>query len=143
MRKEIHQSKCEEWEKLIDQWIGSGLSKKQWCNENNINVRQLRYWQRVLKREVTGQNDSDNSGGQGCDANEPVDTASHVSPSGGFYEMPSSRQPNSKHRVISDDCENECLHPELVIRRSGYCIEINAGVSRNTLELVLAVLADA
>lgn len=27
MRKEIHQSKCEEWEKLIDQWIGSGLSK--------------------------------------------------------------------------------------------------------------------
>ena len=28
MRKEIHQSKCEEWEKLIDQWIGSGLSKK-------------------------------------------------------------------------------------------------------------------
>lgn len=29
------------------------------------------------------------------------------------------------------------------IRRNGYCIEINAGVSRNTLELVLAVLADA
>ena len=79
MRKEIHQSKCEEWEKLIDQWIGSGLSKKQWCNENNINVRQLRYWQRVLKREVTGQNDSDNSGGQGCDTNEPADTASLAS----------------------------------------------------------------
>ena len=143
MRKEIHQSKCEEWEKLIDQWIGSGLSKKQWCNENNINVRQLRYWQRVLKREVTGQNDLDNSGGQGCDTNEPADTASLVSPSGGFYEMPSSRQPNSKHRVISDDCETECLCTELVIRRNGYCIEINAGVSRNTLELVLAVLADA
>ncbi len=33
-----------------------------------------------------------------------------------------SRQPNSKHRVISDDCENECLRPELVIRRSGYCM---------------------
>ena len=133
MRKEIHQSKCEEWEKLIDQWIGSGLSKKQWCNENNINVRQLRYWQRVLRREVTGQNDSDNSGGKGCDANEPVDTASLVSPSGGFYEMPSSRQPNSKHRVISDDCETECLRPELVIRRNGYSIEINAGVSRDIL----------
>lgn len=22
MRKEMHQSKCEEWEKIIDQWIG-------------------------------------------------------------------------------------------------------------------------
>ena len=35
-----------EWREIIRTWSKSGMTKKDWCNENNVPLRQFYYWQR-------------------------------------------------------------------------------------------------
>ena len=37
-----------EWEKRIQDWKASGLSKAKWCRDNECNVHQMHYWVKKL-----------------------------------------------------------------------------------------------
>ena len=37
-------SKLKQWQKTIDDWKSSGLSKKQYCKNHNLKVHNLHYW---------------------------------------------------------------------------------------------------
>ena len=42
-------SKREEWKRKLESWKASGLSGLKWCQENEENYPQFRYWKSILK----------------------------------------------------------------------------------------------
>lgn len=46
MDRELNKQK---WQEVIESQRSSGLSQKQWCEENQVNLHSLRYWVRRLK----------------------------------------------------------------------------------------------
>lgn len=52
MDKITHEVRLANWTNLIQDCLSSGLSKKQWCLENQVNEKQFYYWQRRVREEV-------------------------------------------------------------------------------------------
>lgn len=52
MRKEIHEIRLREWEKLFEDYRASGLSQRQWCEQHNLKLRAFQYWQHLLREEA-------------------------------------------------------------------------------------------
>ncbi|BES63915.1 hypothetical protein SANA_03540 [Gottschalkiaceae bacterium SANA] len=46
MDRELNKQK---WQEIIEHQRSSGLSQKQWCEENQVNLHSFRYWVRRLK----------------------------------------------------------------------------------------------
>lgn len=42
------------WGSRVRAYLNSGMTRKQWCEENDINVRTLAYWIRKLRDEEKG-----------------------------------------------------------------------------------------
>ncbi|WP_143321927.1 IS66 family insertion sequence element accessory protein TnpB [Clostridium sp. HBUAS56010] len=52
MDKITHEVRLINWTKLIKECLSSGLSKKQWCSQNQIDEKQFYYWQRRVREEI-------------------------------------------------------------------------------------------
>ncbi|WP_333646053.1 IS66 family insertion sequence element accessory protein TnpA [Lacrimispora sp.] len=52
MDKITHEVRLTNWTKLIQECLSSGLSKKQWCLQNQIDEKQFYYWQRRVREEI-------------------------------------------------------------------------------------------
>lgn len=51
MKVARHEILKEKWREIIKRYNESGLSVKQWCNENNISPTQYYYWLRVIRQD--------------------------------------------------------------------------------------------
>ena len=71
------QQKMAEWAKKVKQCRSSGLSVREWCQENRINISSYYKWQRKIYSVVEAEKESQVS--------EFVD----VTPSAGMYETAS------------------------------------------------------
>lgn len=138
MQKEVHEIRCREWQRLFEVWAASGMSKTQWCKQNGVSERQMLYWQKVLRNEAIQKMKSqetlpDNSNGHS------------LVPSGKeFFEItPASLDKQSSFLQSAPSKSESSVTPELTIRYGKYSLDVNASVSRDTLAIVLSVLADA
>lgn len=52
MDKITHQMRCEQWTKIINNCLTSGMTKTAWCKENGISDKVFFYWQRILHTEA-------------------------------------------------------------------------------------------
>ena len=52
MDKITHEIRLTNWTKLIKECLSSGLSKKQWYSQNQIDEKQFYYWQRKVREEI-------------------------------------------------------------------------------------------
>lgn len=52
MDKIAHEVRAQEWISIIQAWRSSGLTKKQWCEENGVSLRQFFYWQKNIREEL-------------------------------------------------------------------------------------------
>lgn len=52
MDKKIHEKRLAQWTKVIEECNASGLTKRQWCQENNISEKVFHYWQRRVREAV-------------------------------------------------------------------------------------------
>ncbi|WP_342756270.1 IS66 family insertion sequence element accessory protein TnpA [Kineothrix sedimenti] len=52
MDKITHKMRLARWSKLIQKCNVSGLSKKQWCEQNQVDEKQFYYWQRRVREEA-------------------------------------------------------------------------------------------
>ena len=49
MDQEVNIIRIENWKRLILEANNSGLSKTEWCRQNNINIKTFFYWQRKVR----------------------------------------------------------------------------------------------
>lgn len=52
-KQKIHQEKLNHWMSLFQQQAASGLTIRQWCEQNNCSFHSFNYWKHILKEEYT------------------------------------------------------------------------------------------
>ena len=52
MDKLTHQMRLSQWTSVVKACSESGLSKNEWCRQNNINIKVYYYWQRRVREAV-------------------------------------------------------------------------------------------
>ena len=52
MDKITHQVRAEQWTRILNECMSSGMSKTAWCRANGISEKQFFYWQRILRKEA-------------------------------------------------------------------------------------------
>lgn len=54
-RQKLHQAKLNEWAAAFADHKTSGLTIRQWCDQNNVSFHAFNYWKYLLKEEVVSQ----------------------------------------------------------------------------------------
>ena len=52
MDKTTHAVRLQQWSEIIQAQLASGMSKRDWCRENNVPEKQFFYWQRRVRKEL-------------------------------------------------------------------------------------------
>ena len=50
-KQKIHHAKLNQWIGLFKEQADSGLTVRQWCEENNYSIHTYNYWKHILKEE--------------------------------------------------------------------------------------------
>lgn len=54
-RQKLHQIHLNEWATRFADQKASGLTVRQWCDQNNYSVHTYNYWKHILKEELANQ----------------------------------------------------------------------------------------
>ena len=54
-RQKLHQIHLQEWTVRFADQKASGLTVRQWCEQNNLSFHTYNYWKHLLKEEVVDQ----------------------------------------------------------------------------------------
>lgn len=54
-KQKLHQIHLNEWAVRFSDQKSSGLTVKQWCEQNNFTIHTYNYWKHVLKEELASQ----------------------------------------------------------------------------------------
>ena len=112
MDKTTHQIRCEQWTKIINECLASGMNKTAWCRENGISVKSFFYWQRILRNEayIIEQ----------VPAAAPTSEGTPVA----FVELKS----------LPSGSDPTLFQPDIIIRKGGVALEISNTASPELLK---------
>ena len=54
-KQKFHHAKLSQWIRLFKEQADSGLTVRQWCEENNYSIHTYNYWKHILKEEVVSK----------------------------------------------------------------------------------------
>lgn len=54
-KQKLHQLRLNEWSSRFSDQKASGLTVKQWCDQNNLSIHTYNYWKHLLKEELASQ----------------------------------------------------------------------------------------
>ena len=54
-KQKLHQIRMNEWATRFSDQKASGLTVKEWCNQNNLSIHTYNYWKHALKEELASQ----------------------------------------------------------------------------------------
>ena len=54
-KQKLHQLRLNEWSSQFSAPKASGLTVKQWCDQNNMSIHTYNYWKHLLKEELASQ----------------------------------------------------------------------------------------
>lgn len=117
MDKITHKMRLDNWAHLIQECNSSGLSKKRWCEQNQVDEKQFYYWQRKVREDIYTRQSS----------LLPTESTS------GFVEVP------SVINKVEHPCERE--NSSATIHVNGCTIKIADSASDTFLRRLLGVLS--
>lgn len=54
-KQKLHQAHLAEWAARFSEQKASGLTIRQWCEQNNVSIHKYNYWKHQLKEQVVDQ----------------------------------------------------------------------------------------
>lgn len=54
-RQKLHQLRMNEWATRFSDQKASGLTVKEWCDQNDLSIHTYNYWKHALKEELASQ----------------------------------------------------------------------------------------
>ncbi len=138
MNTKSHAARVAQWIPIINACDSrdAGVTKKEWCEQHNIKLKSLEYWQRTVRNEAlekASEVTTDNAGAGGCfditDQLLQAPTALSV--------LTSAQQDVPITQPFSPATS------ELVIQADIYLVYVNETVREKTLRTVLRALKDA
>lgn len=123
-KQKLHQAQLTQWAARISDQKASGLTIRQWCDQNHISFHKYNYWKHLLKEEVVDQM---------LPEIVPLSVPA-VSPSAG-KALPQSTQPVSGS--VRTNCANRtnCTNTRVCI--DGIAFEFEPSVSEEFLRTVI------
>lgn len=121
MDKIAHEVRAQEWFCIIQACNASGLSKKQWCEENGVPLRKFFYWQKRIREELYTEIKKKETG------LVPAAPAGSPVPAPAFAEI--------KTTSIAGRQESQ-FQPDAVITVGGISIQIANTASNELLERI-------
>lgn len=118
-----HDVRLQQWAQLIQECNASGGSKKQWCQDRNISLRQFYYWQRRIRRVLYEKIAPD----------EETTALVKTSPSSTVPECVELTLPV----LASDNRREKPLQPDVVVQVAGMTISVSNTVSPALLRQIL------
>lgn len=116
MDKSTHQIRCEQWSRIINECLASGMPKTSWCKANGISDKAFFYWQRILRTEAYIEKKQ-----------LPAVASSKQENQVAFVELKPIDAPNT------DDAS---FRPDVIIRRQDMALEISNSASPELLKLL-------
>ena len=55
LKQKLHQIHLNEWAARFSDQKSSGLTVRQWCEQNNFTIHTYNYWKHILKEELASQ----------------------------------------------------------------------------------------
>ena len=139
-----HEIQLSKWAEIIATANASGLTRKEWCLENSISVRQFYYWQSQVRKKAMNQSHETLSSLEKANSIASSDAQSQSQlPS--FYEIPlhSSDTPTQFISQNKSFCDTSVFVPELVVSIGSFQLLVNQSTSEETLMKVISVCSHA
>ena len=114
MDKSTHQIRCEQWTRIINECLASGMSKTSWCKANGISDKAFFYWQRILRTEAYIEQKQ-----------LPAVVSSKQESPIAFVELKPS---------VSSDVDGTSFRPDVIIRKQDLTLEISNSISPELLK---------
>ena len=114
MDKSTHQIRCEQWTRIINECLASGMPKTSWCKANGISDKTFFYWQRILRTEAYIEQKQ-----------LPAVASSKQEAQVAFVELKPSGMP-----AVCDTS----FHPDVIIRKQDITLEISNSISPELLK---------
>ena len=120
MDTHTHDIRMSQWTSIIQKCNTSGMTKKQWCQDNNIKEKQFYYWQRRIRKLF-------------------IQTAAgNVEPTAvTFAELPLMQETHLQPPKLA------CTSPQLKLNKGSLSIEISNLSGRELLDFTKELLLDA
>ena len=116
MDKSTHQIRCEQWTRIIEECLASGMPKTSWCKANGISDKAFFYWQRILRTEAYIEKKQ-----------LPSVTSSKQETQVAFVELKPINAP---------DASDTSFRPDMIIKRQDVTVEISNSASPELLKLL-------
>ena len=113
-----------DWAKMLQEWVDSGLSGAKWCRENNIPINAFRYWKDKFKEDGLFQTSV-----------KPISIVDENA----FVELSFASEPDTPCFAAG----SETPPVEMTILMKGYPLLIHKGINAETLSTVMEVLSHA
>lgn len=120
MDKVTHQVRCEQWTKIINECLASGMNKTAWCKANGISDKSFFYWQRILRNEAYATTKQ-----------LPVPIEAKKETSVTFVELKPTTTPAITHSEFQ---------PDIIIRKNDLVIEVSNNTSAELLKHLGGIL---
>ena len=114
MDKSTHQIRCEQWTRIINECLASGMPKTSWCKANGISDKAFFYWQRILRTEAYIEQKQ-----------LPDVTSAKPESQVAFVEL--------KPSVVPAVCDTS-FRPDVIIRKKDITLEISNSISLELLK---------
>jgi len=116
MDKSTHQIRCEQWSRIIEECLASGMSKTSWCKANGISDKAFFYWQRILRTEAYIEKKQ-----------LPAAASSKQETQVAFVEL---------KPIAASDTGDTSFRPDMIIKRQDVTVEISNSASPELLKLL-------
>lgn len=121
MDKITHKVRREQWTKIINECLASGMNKTAWCREHGISDKSFFYWQRRLREDAYVSTIEPPSLPAVKTVNVPA------APSVDFVQLKFPEQP-----AVS----SVAFRPDIIIRKDSFSLEISNTASAELLSRI-------
>lgn len=125
MDKITHKVRREQWTKIINECLTSGMNKTAWCREHGISDKSFFYWQRRLREDAYVSTMEPPSLPAVKTVNVPA------APSVDFVQLKFPEQP-----AVS----SVAFRPDIIIRKDSFSLEISNPASAELLSRIGGLL---
>lgn len=125
MDRITHKVRCEQWTKLIEECLASGMNKTAWCREHGISSKTFFYWQRRLREEAYISTIESSS--------LPTVPSAGI-PSESSIDFVEVRLPDPA------DGASDAFRPDVIIRKDSFSVEISNTASAELLNRIGGLL---
>ena len=127
-RQKLHHAQLTEWAARFSDQKASGLTVRQWCDQNHLSIHKYNYWKRLLKEEVVDQMLPDIV---------PLPVTSALAPPDSAPLQCAQPEPVVPDRAVRANCANRTNRANVKFCVDGVSLEVEPSINEDFLRILI------